>query len=248
MRLSRVLLIALFLIGATDRPGRAEDGAASVIAAALKAMGGEARIAKYRATSFRVTGTFHTQGVAVSFTGQEAAQLPDRSRVAVEGTVMGNKLSLVTVIAGDKGWTKVNGETRELDKQELHEEHEQLYADWVSSLVPLKQKGFRLQALPEAKVDERAAEAVRVTHEGHRDVTLFFDKQTHFLIKVECPAKDESGKQVRQESFFSNYKEIDGIQEPMKVFVKRDGQPYIESENSELKHLEKLDDSAFAKP
>jgi hypothetical protein len=46
----------------------------------------------------------------------------------------------------------------------------------------------------------------------------------------------------------SDYKRIDGVQQAMKVVTRRDGQPFMELEVTEIKLFEKLDDRVFAKP
>jgi hypothetical protein len=48
--------------------------------------------------------------------------------------------------------------------------------------------------------------------------------------------------------FYSDFKEVEGVLQAMKVVIKRDGKDYVEGETTDLKLAEKLDDSVFAKP
>jgi hypothetical protein len=56
------------------------------------------------------------------------------------------------------------------------------------------------------------------------------------------------GAEVSQETFFDDYKEVDGVQQPMKLLIKRDSKDYLDAEISEVKLHEKLDDKTFDKP
>ena len=55
--------------------------------------------------------------------------------------------------------------------------------------------------------------------------------------------------EVNEERIITEYgKSTDGIPTPKKVLIKHDGKKFLEAEVSELKLLEKLDDSEFTKP
>ena len=60
--------------------------------------------------------------------------------------------------------------------------------------------------------------------------------------------EDDSGKEVTQEVLYSDYKEVDGIKHPMKITINRDGDKCLDGETTDLKLVEKLDESEFAKP
>ena len=69
------------------------------------------------------------------------------------------------------------------------------------------------------------------------------------LLKTEMRVKDEmSGQEVNQESYYSDYKEVNGLKEAMKFVIKKDGKPFLEAEVEEIRRQEKVDDSVFAKP
>jgi hypothetical protein len=127
---------------------------------------------------------------------------------------------------------------------------ENTFSGYVSTLLPLKDKAFRLLPMGEGKVGDRAALIVKVTHDGHRDVLLFFDKDKHWLIKSEYTAKaqEQGGQEVKQEVFLTDYKGVNGVKFPTKLVIKRDGKDYIEAENSDFKPVAKPDDKMFAKP
>jgi hypothetical protein len=158
-------------------------------------------------------------------------------------------LKRTIVLDGDRGWSREDGQTEELADDELADRREALYANWVGTLAPLTDKAFTVVALGASKAGDRAVDGIAVRRKGHTDVNLYFDKESGLLLKLERLTKNDiSGEEVKQEISLGHFKEIDGVQEPMKVIVKVNGSLLAEEEILELKHLEKLDDKLFAKP
>ena len=144
---------------------------------------------------------------------------------------------------------RLGDDVKELDKDALTEGLEQGHAGHVAGLYPLTDKAYTLAATGEIKVNDKPALGVKVSAKGHRDVTLYFDKESGMLVKSEHTVKDEgSGQEVQEESFYSEYKEVQGTKQPMKFTVNRDGKLWVQGEASEVHLSEKLDDNAFAKP
>jgi hypothetical protein len=246
----RFAVLALVFALVVTVPARADDAAdaRALVEKAVKAHGGQEALDKLPGTTIKFKGTFHGMGAAVPMSGEIATQGPDKHRFDIEVEVNAQKFPIVIVLNGDKGWTKILKETKELDKDELAEAKEQGYAGWVASLAPLKDKKFTLSTTGEIKVENRAALGVKVSSKGHRDVELYFDKETGLLVKVEKRVKDDGGQEVSEESFPSEYKEVQGTKQPMKFTVNRNGKLFTEGEATEIQLFEKLDASTFAKP
>jgi hypothetical protein len=249
MRPSRCLPVALCLALGLAPVSRADDKAKAIVDKGIEAAGGEANLSKYKGRTFKIKGNFYGMGDGIPYTGEVAVQLPSQSKQSVEADVGGQKFMMVTVVDGDKAWRKTNGMLEELEKDAATEEKENLHASWVATLLPLKDAGFKLTSLGDSKVGDHEATGIKVAHEGHRDVKLYFDKNTGLLIKLEHRIKDMmSGEEANQETIFSDFKEADGIKAPAKSLINRNGTKYIESENTDIKHHEKLDAGTFAKP
>ena len=251
MRHSQKAFLVSALVLTAAVPARADDGATAaraLVDKAVEAQGGYAKLAKLPAVTAKLKGTFHGFGQAVAFTGEFAAQGPDRSKFDIEAEAGGQKFRVVNVLNGDKGWTKFNDDTEELDKDDLAEAKEEAYGEWVATLVPLKDKAFTLALLGEVNIDKRPARGITVSSKGHRDVNLYFDKETGLLVKTETRVKDDGGQEVTEETFLGEYKEVQSTKQATKVTVKRDGKLYLEYEVTDYQLAEKLDDSVFAKP
>jgi hypothetical protein len=231
-------------------PGRADDQAAvnSVVDKAIKASGGEGKLAKYKAAMWKGKGKINVGGVEIDFAVEAAVQPPKESRVKSEGEFSGTKFERLQVVNGDKGWINLSGNTEDMPEDQLTAAKEDLYAGWVATLVPLKDAAFKLAPLPEIKVGNRPAAGVKVSHQRHKDINLYFDKEKGLLVKVQRRVKDMMGQEVEQETFYTDYKEHNGIQHPSKQKTKRDGSDFLQIEITEYKPVEQLDASLFAKP
>jgi hypothetical protein len=244
-------LLGLGFLVAVSVPVRADDAAdaRALVEKAVKAQGGQEKLDKFAAHTMKFKGTFHGMGQAIPMTGEIFVQGADKSKVEVEVEAGGMKFQIVNVLNGDKGWAKMGKDLKELDKDEVAEAQEQAYFAWVATLAPLKDKKFTLKTIGEQEVNKRATLGVKVSSKGHRDVDLYFDKETGLLVKTETRVKDEgSGQEVTEETFPSGYKEVEGTKQSMKFTVKRDGKLFLEGEATEMTLAEKLDASTFDKP
>jgi len=156
----------------------------------------------------------------------------------------------VQILNGDKGWVKLGDLSRECVKEELDEMREQLNAVQISHLTALTDREFKLSPLGEEKIDDRPVVGVRVEHKGYRDISLYFDKENDLLLKMETRFKDplRGGEEVAAETLYGDYKNVDGVMTAYKVTIRYDGKTYIESEITDVKYSEKLEDSVFDKP
>ncbi|MGH7171907.1 MAG: hypothetical protein ACRELG_16655, partial [Gemmataceae bacterium] len=162
----------------------------------------------------------------------------------------GQDFQIVQIIDGGKGWIKIGDKTDEMNKDMLAEAKEQMNAANITHLVCLKDKNYKLSPLGEAKVGDRPAIGVRVERKGYRDVSLFFDKAKGLLLKMETRGKDimRGGEEYAATTRYGDYKKVEGMMVAHKVIAQRDGKPFVESETTEVKLSEKLDDSLFEKP
>jgi hypothetical protein len=246
-RIARVAC-AIALLGIVT-PVRADDEDAKVrkvIAKAIKAHGGADKLKKFKASTSKAKGKFYGLGDALEYTEEMYIQLPDRTRIDIDAT----NFKFIQVFDRDKGWQKIGDNTMEMNKDQVAERKQEMRAAVITHLASLTDKAYDLSAIGDAKVGDRMAYGVRVAQTGQRDVNLFFDRQNGLLIKSETRGKDtmNEGKEFTSETFYSNYKAIDGVMVAHKIEIKRDGKQFVEAEMTEVKLSEKLDDSTFAKP
>jgi hypothetical protein len=237
---------------AEPSPQAGEDAAKAraIIDKAIQAQGGEANLAKQKIVRQKGTYRRFTEDNQATplFSWEQITQLPDRIKNVQKGEIDGQKVSMTIVLKGDRGWTNMHGQIGALAKQMMDDLKEDLYADEVSLLLPLKQKEYQLSALAEEKVNGRPAVGVKVAAEGHRNVRLYFDKESMLLVKRVQRVSDGMGGQMTQEEFFSEYKETDKVKVFRKLVTFADGKKIAEGTITEVQFLPKVEDKEFDKP
>jgi hypothetical protein len=246
----RTLRVPFFLFGLVlvlAGGARADDTPQTLIDRAVKAHGGAEKLAKERGTQTKSKGTLELGG-GLSFTN-EISMYAGKLKEAMELDVNGQKVTVITVYDGSKAWVKANDQLMELDDKVLDEVKEASYLHRLGRLVFLKDKSVELSPLGEVKVNDRPAVGLRIVSKGHRDINLYFDKETGLMAKIERQALDTMTQQmVTEERIIQEYQVVDGMKVAKKVLVNRDGKKFMEVEVLEVKFADKIDDSEFAKP
>jgi hypothetical protein len=228
-------------------PATAQDCRA-VVERAMEAHGGFERLSRWQAVSSHSRGTLHAGG-AVEFTAESSTQLPAQMRTVLRFRANGRDTVQTQVLNGDRAWSDVNGQARELDPPAVRELKEAVYAERVAGLVVLRQPGFTLSPLPERSVAGRPAVGVKVAAAGHRDVGLYFDKESGLLVRSDFAVLDSaSGQEMPQEKIFASFQEFGGVLRPTRVIVYREGKVYLEVEVVEIKPVDRLPDCLFSLP
>jgi hypothetical protein len=239
-------LVAITISGLANTLAADDQAEArKIIDRAIQAVGGSANLAKYPAATWKAQVIDRSQEVALNYTVECAYQPPAQYRMAAELQGV-----FTLVVAGNQGWLASGGITRPMAPAELAGHHEELYALGLARLLLVKGQGVRLSLAAEEKVGDRPASGVKVSRQGRREVTLYFDKETGLLTKLTRRVKvfEQGGKEMLHETYFSDYKEFGGVKLACKITDKRDGRTYRETEISDVKVSEKLDNELFAKP
>jgi hypothetical protein len=250
MRFSAIALAAIVLFppmvcGADD----AAD-AKAIIAKSIKALGIKSDDKPVTMT-WKDKGKFTGGGFEMPYTGDWAFQGPDKYRFAVSGDFNGMKIDIVVIVNGDKAWESGFGKSEEMTGEKKAQTLLEVYQFHVLSLVPLlSDKEFKLSTDGEKSVAGKKTQVVKVTREKRPTVTLFFDKESGLLVKHEMKVKDEfqEWKEVLEEGYFEDYKEVGGRKVFTKMRVVRDGKTMIEAALSDQKSHDKLDAKLFEKP
>ena len=228
---------------------RADDDSKAIIAKAIKAHGGEEVKSKFKAGQTKAKGKIEILG-GLDFTQESSFMLPDKFKEAVDMEVMGQKVHVVTVYDGTKLQIEANGQAVPVEDKIKDVIKNTPYVMKVSQMVPLlKDKDFELSNLGEVKVDGKPAVGVLVKSKGKNDVSLFFNKETGLLTKVEHRTVDPmTGNEITEERIITEYGKTDDVPTPKKLVINHDGNKFMEVEVIETKQLEKIDESEFAKP
>jgi hypothetical protein len=249
-RLIGAILAAALACGLGGSARAADDKeVGTILDKAIKALGGEEKLSKAKALSWKAKGKITIGDGDNDFTSQTTIQGLDHVRAEFEGEFGGNKITGVTVLAGDKGWRKFGDNVMELDKDGIVNEKRTAYLNVVPvTIVPLKGKEFKVEAAGEDKVDGKPAIGLKVTPKDGKEFKLYFDKESGLPVKMVAKVAGFMGDEFTQETTYGAYKEMAGIKKATKVVAKRDGEKFISQEITEFKVLDKVDSKTFEEP
>jgi hypothetical protein len=119
---------------------------------------------------------------------------------------------------------------------------------WLSTLLPLRtEAGFEVLPLAESKVLDRPAAGIKVARKGQADVSLYFDKATHLLVKMQRKTT-EADQPMEQEYLYGDHKGFEGVRLPTRITEMRNGKRYTEQTGVSYQFVRSPDESAFTKP
>jgi len=240
----RVLVLALAAGAVWAGPVRASDREAlAVLDRAIKAHGGEAALRKAQVCVRTDSGKL-LRPEEVRLTSEVTRSLPDKVRLEVE---LDKRYKVVIVLNGDKGWERRGGPATEMSRQRTEEMREEAYVWWLTTLVPLRKPAFDVTTAPEAKVDGEPAVAIRVRSRGHPESTLYFNKRTGLLVKIERRAT-EAGVPVDKQYLFSGHKTFDGVKLHTREVLLLNDKRWTDVTIRDYKFLKKIDDDKFGRP
>jgi hypothetical protein len=244
------IAIASFALLLAALLARADDPAPKdIIAKSLKAMGFKDD-GKTLAQTWKDQGVVEVSGLKIEYSAEFWFRPPDGLRFEMIAEVMGQKITMKHVTAGETVWDSMDGKAEEVKGEKKDYSKIQTYHLWVTSLTPLNHdKQFKLSSVVGKKVNDKETFGVLVERKDKPEITLYFDKDTGLLAKSEISVKDEfqGWKEVLQEVFYEDYKDAGEMKVFTKMRVLRDGKAFIESKPSDYKLPEKLDPKLFEK-
>ena len=213
--------------------------AETILARYFKADGTEA--VKDKLKTRVMTGNFEIMGAGISGTIAIYQKAPNLTFSEVELPQLGN---LRQGFDGEFGWAKdgING-LRNLNGGELSQARIGAQfnpKDGQKFYGELKVKGVE-------KVGERDAYVVIFTVVGGSPITNFFDTETGLLLRADAETEGPQGAKLPTQTFYSEYKNIDGVQIPHFTRVVNPAFT-IEMKFYQVKHNIEVDDKKFQRP
>jgi hypothetical protein len=249
-RFLHVAVMALLTSGLAGLARADEKDAKAIVDKGITALGGEEKLTKAGAYSWKSKGTITFNGSDNEFTSHSTLQGLDHFRSEFDGKFGDAEVKGITVLNGDKGWQKFNENDRELDADGVIDEKHRINIQAIpTTLVQLKGKGFKIESAAEEKVGDKPAAVIKVTGPEGKDFTLYFDKESGLPVKLVAKvAGFGGGEEFTQETTFSDYKDFDGIKKATKISSKRDGEKFVDIEVSDFKVLDKVPAETFSQP
>jgi outer membrane lipoprotein-sorting protein len=228
----------------------AQEEVKAILEKAVKAHGGAEKLNKMKCLQSKSKGKLELFGSSIDMTQEVSIKFAGKFREVAELDVNGQKVKVISVFDGSKASIMANGQPVDVTDKIMEEFKEGAHAMKVGRLTNLlTDKSLQLSLLGESKVEGRPAVGVKIASKGHRDIDLYFDKESGMLVKVQTRKNDlQTMQEVDEERIIKEYQEVDGQKVPKKVLVNHEGKKYLELEVFEVKFPDDIDDSEFQKP
>ena len=238
--------VILALLPATSL---AQSDPRAILDQAIAAHGGRETLARVRADKVRLKGMLHVGSEAMPFTNDLAVQLPGQFKSIVAILTGGKTRTVVHLLDGDKATILIDGQPQQVSGSHLTQLRQTLQLEQALRLVPLlTDPSFTLHPLPEVRYNNQTFTGVRVQGKGQRDLKLYFDRTSGLLVKAEHLLDGPAGKDVVQEAFYADYRDLGGYRRPGKVVVLRDGKKVMEAELIDARRYDRIDPIEFTRP
>lgn len=244
------ILLALSFPFVLTLSGWAGDGeSAALIEKAIKAHFPKGLDTKNQGVRTKAKGTLHVMGVDLEFTQEVSVQAASKFKEVMQLNVMNKDITVTTVFNGKEGWIRTGDKDVDVTAEMLDEFKEAVYSIGLMQGLFLKDKSVKFSLLGEVQVKGKPALGLTLSRKGKKDISVFFDKGTGLISKVEMRKRDfMSGQEVTEERFILEYQDQDGRKVAKKVEVVRDGSPLMEAEVTSVQIFEKIDDGEFVQP
>jgi len=248
-RLTQTLAVLGLLFAFAQSSQAADDEALKIIDKAVKAHFPKGLDTKNKGLRTKSKGKLHIMGLDLDFTQDITVQVPNKFKESMELNVMGKTVNVVSVYNGKEAWITSDGKEVKVTDEILAEFKEAAYATGVMQWIFQKDKDVKFSVVGEAKVNGKAVVGITAAREGHKDINVYFDKETGLIAKLEMRKRDlMAGEEVTEERIITEYQDVDGRKVAKKVEVLRGGKAFLEAEVTEMKIEEKIDDSEFVQP
>jgi hypothetical protein len=247
MRTFSLLLATVLALALWAQVPRDDVDPKTIITKAIEAHGGREKLAQARSDWVKIKGTLYIGDKEAEFVGETWVQLPGQFKTSLEVTTPRGTTRMVQTLNKNRVQVTVDGQPHTASPAELSEIRATLHMNNAIRLIPLLDdpNTFKLDYTGELKIQDKNLLGVKVTTRGQRDLRLYFDKTNGMLVRTEQMLDDGSGKEVRQEAYYLNFRALGGYLRPVKMAAYRDGKKILEAELVEVKYHDKFPDELF---
>jgi hypothetical protein len=236
--MKKMMLVLLSLISISAFSQTVEE----VIQSYANAMGGIEAFNKVKTA--KTTATLISQGRNLPVVTHVVNGKAMRQELNVEGQVV------VSVYDKGKGW-KINPfagshAAEEVTPVELLSLKSQ--SNLMNSLMDYKSRGHQIELVGQDSVNGVNTHKIKLTNKDDGKVSYFFINSTDHLMVKSISKRELAGKEYDAESFYSNFKIIDGLKFCMRYVQKIEGQVFQDVKFSGIELNIPIDEKIFQKP
>jgi hypothetical protein len=243
----RLALPALTFLALVPLTARADDATAVVEKAVGAMANSDLRLNRLRTIVRTERGTISLPTGDVEVQRTAYLNPPERLKYEARLTLNNQPESMTLTLNGVNGWQKSGPMLKDMTQGEYDVMQDENYAWYLSTLLPLRQKGAVVKTAPAMTIAGKPAVGVSVARPSRSDVQLYFDGASNLPIKVKIKVR-EVGVEVLREYDLSGHKDFDGVKLPTKITILQNGKKIEDWTVVSYQTPDRLDDKVFAKP
>lgn len=194
---------------------RAVAAGKQLLARALAAKGGEERLRGVRTMTVNAVGTIRSGGQEISAGLTRRYAAPDKLRLDLDLRIPGGGAQVITVLDGDRAWSKQPAGVVDLPPEGVAELRKQVWRDQELILLRARDEGAVVESLGRQTRDGASYDALRITGADGLAVTVYLDPARHLPRLL---TYDEMGVETVER--FDDYRAVNGIQVPHRRYTK----------------------------
>jgi outer membrane lipoprotein-sorting protein len=238
-RATSLCVLSLLLISFLATPAKSQS-AVDILAKMIDAMGGRKALEKIKDTT--ISGSMDLTQMGLSATITVYQKEPNKSRFDFE--VMG--MVITQACDGEIAWATnpQTGMTEEMSEQQA----EYMKRQSLGNAIYLEPKKFGISFSYKGKENIEGKDYLvleQVYADGYKS-TLYIDPDSYLAFKGKGLTLNNMGVEVEAETFFSDYKKVDGIMSAHTLLSYQDGEEFMTMTITEVKFNSALEDSLFA--
>lgn len=220
----------------------------AVIEKHLAALGGRAALGKLTSRKSTGTVTLTTPAGPISGPVEILLKSPNKSRVqmTLDLTAMGaGKMTIDQRFDGTVGYSSnsMQGDS-EMPSKQIENLRNNVFP---TPLLGYKDRGTRVEVLPNEKVNGKDAVVLLITPETGSPTRMFLDAETYLLNRIVSTINSpQLGGDIEQTTDLSDYRSLDGVKVPFQVVAANRLQT-VTIALDKVEHNVALDDAAFVK-
>lgn len=214
----------------------------AILARAIRAHGGQASAARCQIGQIKVKGK---QGwpPSIAFEREETFHLPGRlKRVVREELIISKQQRRRISVLKDGVWRDRVDDGAIQTRPAKDGDDRDLLPITVTVLLRLRDDPFHLSKLEPVSIEGRPADGILVKAAGEHFADLYFDQESHLLVKMVKQLDAGSGI---LEFVYQDYESIDGILLPRRIQIYHDGNRTEQLGVLSARFPAQIDDSIF---
>lgn len=202
---------------------------------------GQDKLAKVK--SIHMIGKMSVMGMEIAMEIQQKRPLMYYTKSTIKG------MEIINGFDGETAWMQnpmqSAGKAVKMPDEQAKQTLEQ--ADMDGLLHDYEEKGYKLVLVGEEEVEGTETYKLKLTKENGDEIDIFLDMDSYMMIKTKAKM-DMMGQEIEAETFFSNYKMIDGVAIPTSIETKAGPQGAMTMEFDEIEFNVEMDDEIFKIP